>query len=83
MSEDPKLVLVLDEKDAAVVQALVREGRCPCCGGVLVRHIGHEPVMVAEGVRLCGMCAHYHHHQQAEHVSALVEAAATGRAVWR
>lgn len=83
MSEDPKLLLVLDEKDAAEVQALVRGGRCPCCGGVLVPYYGCEPVTVAEGVQLCGMCAHYHHHQQAEHVSALMEAAATGRAVWR
>lgn len=83
MSESLNLVLVLNEKEAAEVQAIVQNGRCPCCGGVLVPHYGCEPVTVAEGVQLCGTCAYFDHHHQDEHVSALVEAAATGRAVWR
>lgn len=39
-------------------------GRCPCCGADgFDNWPGGEPLVIAEGVRLCAWCVHRGHHR--------------------
>lgn len=38
-------------------------GDCPCCGHPLADHAGVQPKAVGEGVRYCGRCVAFGHHE--------------------